>query len=107
MDLPKSIGTHARPKAYRHRLVGRKFHGTTEALNPAWSNVRPDMPRVSETVLRSVGFLYPRREEAQAHSKVGGTCFLIGHQIIVDEIPQPAFVPYMVTARHVVLNAGC
>jgi len=65
------------------------------------------MPRVSETVLRSVGFLYPRREEAQAHSKVGGTCFLIGHQIIVDEIPQPAFVPYMVTARHVVRNAGC
>jgi hypothetical protein len=65
------------------------------------------MPRVSETVLRSVAFLYPRPEEAEAHSKVGGTCFLIGHQIIVDEIPQPAFVPYMVTARHVVWNAAC
>ena len=64
------------------------------------------MPRVSETVLRSVAFLYPRREEAEAHSEVGGTCFLIGHQIIVDEIPQPAFVPYMVTARHVLRNPG-
>ena len=64
------------------------------------------MPRVSETVLRSVAFLCPRPEEAEAHSKVGGTCFLIGHQIIVDEIPQPAFVPYMVTAQHVLRNAG-
>ena len=64
------------------------------------------MPRVSETVLRSVAFLYPRREEAEAHSEVGGTCFLIGHQIVVDEIPQPAFVPYMVTAQHVLRNAG-
>ena len=66
-----------------------------------------EMPRIADNVLDGVAFLYPRREEAEKHAKVGGTCFMIGHQIFLDAEPQDAYVPYLVSNRHVVWNSGC
>ena len=61
----------------------------------------PLMPRVPDNFLDAVAFLYPRREEAEAHAKVGGTAFMVGWLIEVEGVDTPYYVPYMVTCRHV------
>lgn len=65
------------------------------------------MPRIPDSVADGVAFLYPRREEAEAHAKIGGTCFFIGHRVVVDGRPMPGYVPYAVSNRHVVWSGGC
>ncbi|MGD0332860.1 MAG: hypothetical protein ABSA90_06330 [Xanthobacteraceae bacterium] len=59
------------------------------------------MPRVPDNFLDAVVFLYPRREEAEQHAKAGGTAFMVGCPIEIDDVETPFYVPYMVTCRHV------
>jgi hypothetical protein len=65
-----------------------------------------DMPRIANKVLDSVGFLYRTYDEAKKHAKIGGTCFLVGQQIVLDGVGYNAYVPYAVTNRHVVWAKG-
>lgn len=66
-----------------------------------------ELPRVANNLLDGVAFLYRTADEARRHTRIGGTCFLIGHPVVVDGKASGRYVPYMVSNRHVVWNSGC
>jgi hypothetical protein len=65
------------------------------------------MPVIPNELMHTVGFLYPRHEEAEAHEKLGGTRFFVSREIIKDGQRTKLHAPYAVTNRHVVWNSGC
>jgi hypothetical protein len=65
-----------------------------------------DMPRITDKVLDTVAFLYRTHDEAEKHAKIGGTCFLVGRQVVLDGVGYKKYVPYAVTNRHVVWDKG-
>ena len=65
------------------------------------------LPRIPTFLMDCVAFLYPTVEDAERHRKVGGTCFLIGNEVIEDGERTKAFVPYFVSNIHVVRNKRC
>ncbi len=66
------------------------------------------MPRVPDDVLDSIGFLYRTVADAEKHVREGGTCFIVGHPVLLDGGTEPvAWVPYAVSNRHVVWTGGC
>lgn len=71
------------------------------------SAVEGVVPRIPDFVLDGVGFLYPTVELAENHARQGGTCFLVGRPVIIDEKSPVSWVPYAVSNRHVVWNSGC
>jgi hypothetical protein len=65
------------------------------------------MPRIPDITLDGVQFLYRTEDDAKKHTRIGGTCFAIGNPLIVDGKYCNVYVPYLVSNRHVVWNAGC
>jgi hypothetical protein len=61
------------------------------------------VPRINDTLLKCVLYLYPTREAAEAGERIGGTGFLAGVQSAFPNIVWPVAV----SAKHVVCERGC
>lgn len=66
------------------------------------------MPRIADKNLDGLAFLFRTEAEARARSNKGGSSFFIGKTIEGSEETERGrcYVPYLVSNRHVVWNAG-
>ena len=65
------------------------------------------MPRIDDSLLKGVAFMYRTRDEAERRVKLGGSAFVVGRSIPGSEhVRGGAYVPYLVSNRHVVFNGG-
>ena len=63
------------------------------------------MPRIPDTYLDSVVYLYPSEASAQDGDRIGGSGFLIGIHIPF-QTPPKGFLICVVTNKHVVDEGG-
>jgi len=66
------------------------------------------MPRIDDTLLDGVAFLYPTVESAQKRERLGGSAFLIGKPIEATKevFGKVTYAPYLVSNRHVVFEGS-
>lgn len=60
------------------------------------------MPRLGNTILTSVVFLYPSREHAERHERCGGTGLIVGKSMEGTNLN----ATYLVTCKHVALGSS-
>jgi len=63
-----------------------------------------DMPRVDDSSITTVVFLYPTRESAERNEELGGTGFIVGRPVIVSGVnnkPLRIYIPYVISNLHV------
>ena len=63
-----------------------------------------DMPRVDDSSITTVVFLYPTRESAERNEALGGTGFMVGKPALelgVTNETQRIYIPYIVSNLHV------
>jgi hypothetical protein len=71
---------------------------------PQPSDEGEKMPRIPDGFLDCVVYLYPSEDDANEGSGIGGSGFLAG--VISDDVPQPFWFLYVVTAKHVVSHGS-
>ncbi|MEQ1618665.1 MAG: hypothetical protein ABL883_10020 [Terricaulis sp.] len=66
------------------------------------------MPRIPDSLMEGIAFLYPTADLAHKRERLGGTAFLVGREIVGGEeaFGQAVYLPYLVSNRHVVFEGS-
>lgn len=66
------------------------------------------MPRIPDNFLDNVAFLYRTEEEARTRTRLGGSAFFVGREIVGAELlwGEQRHVPYLISNRHVVFDGS-
>lgn len=66
------------------------------------------MPRIPDSLMDGIAFLYPTAALARARERLGGTGFLVGRRLVGGEAAygKDVYVAYLVSNRHVVFESS-